>query len=238
MKKISIRELAESALKQMETDGKAKNTILSYRHTAFRAIIQYFKQSGESDYSKTLIDECILSLRSEYENGRVKKHRWKIIRRGGELLKFYYENETLELPICRSWEVLHNPVRRKPTEAEIADPDSIWGLIARTKQEMRKLGHPKDTIDFYERSFSRILKAHINCGLSVYSPELLNEMVSDMRKEYESGSFNIHMFRFYHLCHHLLKYFFRLLVKNYHLLLHLTQQTPFQSPLTFKHSFI
>jgi site-specific recombinase XerD len=195
MKKTSIHALAESVLKQMECDGFAKITITMYWYNSLKKIVNYFERVGEIDYSDTLIDEYIMSTRAEYESGKISQSIWKKIRRGGELLKSYYRNETLELPRCRYWEILHDPLRRNPTEDEMTDPDNIWGLVARTKQEMSKLGYSESTIEYHAGSFRRIIQAHNSLGTSQYTPEILHEMMLALQKDMISGTLKPTAFR-------------------------------------------
>ena len=190
MTKSSMRSLSEAALKQLEMDGASRRKLISHRYTEFGEIVRYCEQVGKSDFSEAVIDEYILNLRSNYENGTIPKWKWTKIRRGGELLKLYHATRTLEMPRCRPWEVLHNPLRRQPTVLEASDPNNIFGLVTRTKQELQKFGFAKLTLYNYELSFDRILRTYINHGTTHYSQELSNEIVSNMRKAYESGALN------------------------------------------------
>ena len=188
MGKISIKAIAESALKQMELEGASLHKLKSYRYTAFGELIRYCEQTNRTEYAEEVIDEFIFKTRLEYECGSMLLGKWDMIRRGGELLKYYHTNHRLDMLRCRPWEVLHNPLHRQPDAAETADPDNIWNLIARTKQAMIKFGFTELTAYNYQRVFDRILRAHINLGLTQYSPNLLHEMVSNMQKSYKSGA--------------------------------------------------
>ena len=136
MIKTSIHSLVESALRQMETEGASHRKIKSYSYIEFGEFVRYFKQIGKEEYSAAIIDEFVLIMRSKYESGSILIWKWDRIRRGGELLKYYNANNTLNMPRCRPWEALHNPLRRQLTAEELCDSNSIRGLIARTKLEM------------------------------------------------------------------------------------------------------
>jgi integrase len=75
-----------------------------------------------------------------------------------------------------------------PTTEQLADPDNIFALIWRTKQELHKMGLTKSAVRNYTTGgLAVILRRHNAEGLTHYSKLLVVEMVVEIRGRYEQG---------------------------------------------------
>jgi site-specific recombinase XerD len=185
---LNMRELMELALQKMELNDNSEKTLKDYRTSGFGSIVRHCELIGQRDYSAVVIDTFVSDIRTQYEQSKVSRYKWTLIRRSGELFKRLHDNGTIDLPPCKSWEALHNPLHRQPTEEELANPNSVVALARRTEQMLTELGlTPKTLSNYRYDGFDRILRGHYELGLTDYSPDLAEEVVKEARAAYESG---------------------------------------------------
>jgi hypothetical protein len=185
---LNMRELMELALQMMESGGASPRMIERYRVSGFGGIVRYCELIAQPRYSSKNIDSAIEQSRIKYESGKISKHTWALIRRGGELIKHLHDNGAIDLPPCKSWEALHNPLHREPTEEELANPNSVVVLVRRAEKNLAGLGlTPKTLSNYRYDGFDCILRKHFEFGLTDYSPALAADIAEDARTAYESG---------------------------------------------------
>lgn len=186
---LNIRELMELALQKMEHDGAKPKMLKNYRTTGFGGIVRYFEEIAQPQYSAEKIDSFVEQTRAKFESGHVSMDTWRLVRRGGEMIKHLHDNGTIDLPPCPKWEVLHNPLHREPTAEELANPNSVVALVRRTEQRLAELGLTQKTCSNYRYDgFDRILRRHYELDLTDYSPDLAENVVKEARAAYESGT--------------------------------------------------
>jgi integrase/recombinase XerD len=191
MNTFNLKKAAEQALVLLEQNDASAKTIKGYRNTGFGAAIRHFTAQGIFDVNDTMLDSFVLEQRKCFENGKFSEWKWRLVRRGSELLKHFVHTGTLSLPELRPWDpVLGKPrqslVLDPPTPEQLVDPDDIFALAWKTKQELHKMGLTQNTIRHYTtEGLTVILRKHIRLGLKHYSEPLVSEMVSEIRIRYE-----------------------------------------------------
>jgi site-specific recombinase XerD len=186
---LNIRELMELALQKMKNGGIKPKLLKKYRETGFGGIVRYFEEISQPQYSAEKIDSFVEQARAKFESGHVSMDTWRLVRRGGEIIKNLHDNGTIDLPPCSKWEVLHNSLHREPTTGELANPNSVVSLVRRTEQRLAELGlMPKTLSNYRYDGFDRILRRHYELGLADYSPDLAATVAEEARAAYESGT--------------------------------------------------
>lgn len=193
MDTFNLQEVAEQSLRLLAQGGSSTKTVKEYRTTGFGAAIRHFTRQGILDVSAEMLDAFVLEQRELFERGKFSEWKWQLVRRGSELLKHFAQTGTVELTELRPWE----PVLRKPrqsveldmpTPEQLADPDDLFTLIWRIKQELLKAGLTKRTVKHYTaEGMTVILRRHIEQGLAHYSEPLTTEIVVEIRSKYEQG---------------------------------------------------
>jgi hypothetical protein len=193
MNRFNVKQAAEEALRILVQNGASAKTVKGYRATGFGAFVRYFSEHSSLDVTTKMLDAFVLEERKRFENGEFSNWRWLLVRRGGELLKQYAENDNIEVSMLRPWEpVLRRPrqsiEKDIPTAEQLADPDDIFALIWRVKQELIDMGLTRSTARHYSaEGLTVIMRKHTNHGLQQYSESLVEELVFETRKRYESG---------------------------------------------------
>ena len=208
MKTISLTTLIDSALQQMERNEAPAHMLKNYRETGFGVFRRHFRSHKQTEYSAEVIDEIVAKTRSEYENGTISYRKWKIVHRGGELLKLWHLSGSLDLPPCERWDVTHNKLHCEPTPEELSDLNNIFSLVWRTKLALSKSNLSAKTQSNYQYDgFDRVLKIHIKYGLEHYSPVLLVELLEQSRQNCKNGKMNKSVFNSLHRVTELLREF-------------------------------
>lgn len=191
MNTFNLKEAAEQSLRLLEQSGASAKMLKAYRTTGFGVVIRHFTRQGILDVSAEMLDEFVLEQREHFEQGGFSEWKWRLIRRGSELLKHFAQTGTVKLAELRPWD----PVLRKPrqsagldmpTPEQLSDPDDLFALIWRVKQELFKAGLTKATVRHYTtEGMTVILRRHTEQGLAHYSESLTAGMVTEIRSKYE-----------------------------------------------------
>ncbi|MDD2268328.1 MAG: tyrosine-type recombinase/integrase [Eubacteriales bacterium] len=191
MNTFNLKKAAEQVLVLLEQNGASAKTIKGYRNTGFGAAIRHFTAQGIFDVNAAMLDSFVMEQRKCFESGKFSEWQWRLVRRGSELLKQFAQTGTLSLQELRPWDpVLGKPHQSleldAPTPEQLVDPDNIFALAWKTKQELHKMGLTQNTIRHYTtEGLAVILRKHISLGLKHYSEPLVSEMVAEIRARYE-----------------------------------------------------
>ena len=75
-----------------------------------------------------------------------------------------------------------------PTAEQLADPEDIFAMVWKTNRSMSELGLSERTIRHYtDEGLTIILNRHYDVGTDRYSDEILDQIVSEKRFQYEQG---------------------------------------------------
>lgn len=188
---FNVRQAVEQSLRLLKQGGTSEKTVDAYRTVGFDTIIQYFARQGALDVTTEMLDAFILAQRKLFDQGKFLEWKWRLLRRAGELLKHYVKTGKVEMPPLRPWEPVIQKPRQSveidtPTSEQLADPNDLFALIWRVKQELHSMGLAKLSIRHYTtEGLTVILRKHTSRGLTHYSELLVSEMVSEKRIKYE-----------------------------------------------------
>ena len=193
MDTFNLEEAVRQSLVLLEQNGAKAKTIKGYRDTGFGSIIRHFTSQGVFAVSPAMLDAFVLEQRALFEDGGFSPWKWRLVRRGSELLKQFIQTGAIKFTSLRPWD----PVLKKasqsveldsPTSEQLSEPDNLFTLIWRVKQELHKAGLTKSTIKHYTvEGMTLILHRHSRQGLTRYTESIVTEMVAEIRRKYEQG---------------------------------------------------
>lgn len=193
MDTFNLKEAVEQSLVLMEQNGAKAKTIKGYKDTGFGSIVRHFKTRGIFDVNVEMLDAFVLEQRAHFQQGGFSTWKWRLVRRGSELLKQYIQTGTIKFTALRPWDPVlkkaHQSVELdEPTPEQLFDPDNLFALIWRVKQGLLKAGLTKATIRHYTtEGMTIILHKHSLQGLTRYTESIASEMVTEVRRKYEQG---------------------------------------------------
>lgn len=193
MDTFNLKDVTDQALRQLERSGASAKAVKEYRTTGFGAIIRYFTRQDVFDVNIDMLDAFVSEQRECFERGEFSEWKWRLVRRGSELIKHFVQTGMVDLSPLRPWEpVLKKPHQSleldEPTPTQLADPDDIFALVWRVRQALLKMGLTKNTVRHYTaEGLSVILRRHTQQGLERYSESLVSDAVTEIRRKYEQG---------------------------------------------------
>jgi len=190
---VNIETATMNTLNMMKSNGVSEKTILGYSSTGFGAYLRRFTQNGISTVSLKDIDAFSLEQRSLFDENKISAWKWKLIRRGGEILKTYAKTGGIDVPDLRPWDKDHNKPSQSiwkdmPTQEQLADPDNIFHLIWKTLRCLEGSGLTQSTIRHYtSEGFSVLLRLHYKHDTETYAAEIIQKAVGEKHSAYEQG---------------------------------------------------
>lgn len=193
MDTFNLKDAVDQSLRLLEQSNVSAKTVKEYRTTGFGAIIRYFTRQGILDINIGMLDAFVLEQRECFERGEFSEWKWRLVRRGSELIKHFVQTGMVDLSALRPWEPVlrrsHQSVELdEPTSTQLADPEDIFALVWRVKQALLKIGLTKNTVRHYTtEGLSVILRRHTQQGLEHYSESLISDAVVEVQRKYEQG---------------------------------------------------
>ena len=193
MDTIDLAATATRALKLLSGQGMSEKSLYGYTHTGFGCVVRHFQAKGLICVSPEMLDTFLLEQRKLFEQGEFSAWKWKILRRGCELLKCCAAKDSVELPPLSPWLPVHRRPRQSirnstPTSEQLADSENIFALVWKTNQAMLELGLSDATVGHYtDEGLAVILNRHYEVGTEQLSEEILNQVVAEKRIQYEHG---------------------------------------------------
>ena len=87
MDTFNLKDVADQSLRLLEQSGISAKAAKKYRTTGFGAIIRHFTRQGIVDVNIDMLDAFILEQRECFERGEFSEWKWRLVRRGSELIK-------------------------------------------------------------------------------------------------------------------------------------------------------
>ena len=193
METINLAATAARALELLSGQGVSDKSLHAYTHTGIGYVIRYFQAKGILCVAPEMLDVFLLEQRELFEQGGFSEWKWRLLRRGCELLKHCAEKDSVDLPPLSPWiPALRRPRqsiwKSTPTSEQLADLDNIFVLVWKTNRAMLELGLTAATVGHYRNEgLAIILNRHYESRTERFSEEILNQIVAEKRIQYEHG---------------------------------------------------
>lgn len=190
---MDLEATATRALELMAAKGISAKTLHGYTHTGLGAVVRYFREKGISCVTPEMLDAYLLEQWKAFEDGSFSEWKWRLIRRGCELLKCCAEKDSVDLPPLLPWiPVLRRPRqsiwKSNPTPEQLADPEDIFTLAWKTNRALTELGLAGGTLQSYRsEGLAVLMKLHYAAGTEHYNEEIIDKAVAEKRCLYEQG---------------------------------------------------
>jgi len=205
MDNLSLNIVIRRVLEELGEQGKSEKALETYRYCGLGYVRRFFEKNGCPQYSDNALDKFLAELRCDYEYGSISRWKWSIARRSAELLRQFATTGSLSGKPLPKWEALHNPLHAEPNDEMLGDNNSIFGLVWRTKCRLAESGLSGKTLANYGYDgFDKILCAHMDRGLTQYTPSLVDDLIAETRTRYDNGDLARSMYQDLRKAAHLL----------------------------------
>ena len=193
METIDLVATATQILELLSDQGISGKSLHAYSHTGIGCVILHFQAKGILCAAPEMLDAFLLEQREFFDQGAFSVWKWRLLRRGCELLKHCAEKGSVDLPPLSPWmPALRRPRQSiwkdTPTPEQLADLDNIYALVWRTNSAMLELGLTDATVGHYRNEgLAIILNRHYESGTDRFSGEILDQIVAEKRIQYEYG---------------------------------------------------
>lgn len=193
METIDLVATATQILELLSDQGISGKSLHAYTHTGIGCVIRHFQAKGILCAAPEMLDAFLLEQREFFDQGAFSVWKWRLLRRGCELLKHCAEKGSVDLPPLSPWmPALRRPRQSiwkdTPTPEQLADLDNIYALVWRTNSAILELGLTDATVGHYRNEgLAIILNRHYESGTDRFSGEILDQIVAEKRIQYEYG---------------------------------------------------
>lgn len=154
METIDLVATATQILELLSDQGISDKSLHAYTHTGIGCVIRHFQAKGILCAAPEMLDAFLLEQREFFDQGAFSVWKWRLLRRGCELLKHCAEKGSVDLPPLSPWmPALRRPRQSiwkdTPTPEQLADLDNIYALVWRTNSAMLELGLTDATVGHY-----------------------------------------------------------------------------------------
>lgn len=190
---IELSATVTRALELLSAQGMSDKSLHAYTHTGFGCIVRNFQARGLSSVTPTMLDEFLLEQFELFGQGKFSLWKWRLVRRSCELLKYCAVEDSVDMPPLLPWlSTLHRSrqsiEKSIPTAEQFADPENIFALVWKTNRSMVELGLTDATVRHYqEEGLAVILKRHYEARTEHFCEDLLSQIITEKRTQYEQG---------------------------------------------------
>lgn len=194
MRTINLKDAVEESLRLLKEGGASNKTYEAYQTTGFGVILRHFTALALTNVDSAMLDAFVVQQRELYERGEFSTWKWRLVRRGCELLKCFAKTGKVDLAELRPWDPISGKPRQsieldQPTPEQLDDPDDLFALIWRARQALLQAGLTELTVHHYtSEGMSVIFRKHTEQGLTCYCESLTRDMVAEKREKYERGT--------------------------------------------------
>jgi integrase/recombinase XerD len=182
---ISIRLLAGSALRALQSAGASERTLKVYECTGFGELCRRFEACGATEYTPELADVVVREVWGDFERGAFSSWKWTAVRRGAALLDVFHRTGSVDLAPLPPWNVLRLP----PTPGQWDEQGNLHALVWAAQERLRELGVSAKTLQHYRYDgFDPIVRAHQDQRLTRYSAAVTAGLVDRSRALLEQGA--------------------------------------------------
>ena len=150
METIDLVATATQILELLSDQGISDKSLHAYTHTGIGCVIRHFQAKGILCAAPEMLDAFLLEQREFFDQGAFSVWKWRLLRRGCELLKHCAEKGSVDLPPLSPW----MPALRRPRQSIWKDTPTPEQL-ANWQRPISKLaqGCVLDTGDAPDRSY-------------------------------------------------------------------------------------
>ena len=110
METIDLVATATQILELLSDQGISGKSLHAYTHTGIGCVIRHFQAKGILCAAPEMLDAFLLEQREFFDQGAFSVWKWRLLRRGCELLKHCAEKGSVDLPPLSPW----MPALRRP----------------------------------------------------------------------------------------------------------------------------
>ena len=193
MKKFNLQETVDEILNQLRQYGASPKKLKDYRSTGFGNMICYYKRKGITEVDLRMLDTYLKDMHFAHTAEEFSAWKWLILRRSCELLKHFVTTDTIKMKSLRPWDYsqgksTQSVVFDAPTNEQLGNPDNLFALIWKVRQQLIDYGFTESSIRHYtSEGLTVILRRHYEVGTELYSKAITDTLVSTKRKYYEEG---------------------------------------------------
>ena len=193
MQNFNLNELVAKALDEMEQHGATAKQLYVYRTTGFGSALRYFSKKGVSNVDAEMLDAYLRIMHSGYLQGEYSEWKWRLVRRGKEILSLFMEQGCFGLKPLRPWDHKLGKSRQsiiydKPLESQFREPLNLFVIVWKIRNLLVEAGYTQNSIRHYtSEGLTVILRKHYEAGTEIYSESLIKDIVLSKRTDYENG---------------------------------------------------
>ena len=192
METIDLIATAARALELLPDQGISGKSLHAYTHTGIGYVIRHFQAKGILCATPEMLDAFLLKQRELFEQGAFSIWKWRLLRRGCELLKHCAEKGAVALPSLSpdAWiaAATTKHLERHTNLRTACRFGQHFYAGLETNRAMLELGLTDATVGHYRNEgLAIILNRHYESGIEQFSGEILEQIVTEKRIQYEYG---------------------------------------------------
>lgn len=186
MKNVTLEAMIIEVLELLRETNLSPKCLKDYKYCGFGEIVKCFSAQGCMYYNDATMQAYMENIRALYKRGEISRWKWQQLRKTSAWLKEYHATGAITLGPLAKWEVLHNPLRQRPSEEQQQDSNNLFALVYQTKQELSKFGLSAKSLQNYTYDgFDAILRYCIRHDETSYSKTRLEAFVAEARSAFE-----------------------------------------------------
>lgn len=188
MKNVKLERMIAQILELLQSAGVPPKRLKDYRYCGFGEIAKYFSSQSNTFYSADMLDTYMMQVRECYEKREISHWKWQQVRKSAAWLEEFHISGMVTQRSLAQWEVLHNPLRREPTQEELLDHENFYRLVHQTKQALANFKLSEKSLSNYTYDgFDPILRYCNQHRITKYSETILADFVANAHSAYEEG---------------------------------------------------
>lgn len=186
MKNVTLEQMIAQILELLKSAGVSPKRLKDYKYCGFGEIEKHFSSQNNAFYSADMLGTYMMQVRQCYEKCEISRWKWQQIRKSAAWLEEFSASGLVTQGSLAQWEVLHNPLHRKPTQEELLDHENFYGLVYQTKQALTNFNLSEKSIrNYIYDGFDPILRHCNQHGIAQYSEAILADFVVNAHSAYE-----------------------------------------------------
>lgn len=192
MNTFDVNAIAEQVLCKLGSEKQLSSEHLSaIKRIGIGPALKHFASIGSTIVNNGMLRGFLEKQHEAYTDSKKPAWRWQLLRRGTEMLMYFAETGSVDMPPLPKWDRRNCLLYIVPTVEQLANNDNIYGLVWRTRNALKSIGYKELTIRYYDGSgFAKILNAHSDAGTETYSRKLCAQLLLDARNAIRDGKYH------------------------------------------------